>query len=69
MKMKNKTYDALKFLVTVFAPALMTLVGGLGAAGLVADTDVIVTVIGLVTAFVGSLIGLSSKQYKSNKEG
>lgn len=66
MKMTNKTYDVLKFLVTVFAPALMTLVGGLGAAGLVADTDVIVTVIGLITAFIGTLIGVSSKNY--NKE-
>lgn len=63
MKMTNKTYDVLKFLVTVFAPALMTLVGGVGAAGLVADTDVIVTVIGLITAFVGTLIGVSSKNY------
>lgn len=66
MKMTNKTYDVLKFLVTVFAPALMTLVGGLGAAGLVADTDIIVTVIGLITAFIGTLIGVSSKNY--NKE-
>jgi F420-0:gamma-glutamyl ligase-like protein len=63
MKMTNKTYDTLKFLVTVFAPALTALIAGLGLAGLIPNSEVIVTVIGLVTVFVGRLIGISSENY------
>jgi VIT1/CCC1 family predicted Fe2+/Mn2+ transporter len=63
MKMTNETYDTLKFLVTVFAPALTALIAGLGLAGLIPNSEVIVTVIGLVTVFVGRLIGISSENY------
>lgn len=66
MKLSNKTYDVLKYLVTIFAPALMTLIAGFGSAGMLDDAQVYVTVIGLVTAFVGTLIGVSSHNY--NKE-
>lgn len=66
MKFSNQVYDTLKYLVTIFSPALMTLVAGFGAAGMLDDAQVYVTVIGLVTAFVGTLIGVSSHNY--NKE-
>ena len=66
MKLSNKTYDVLKYLVTIFAPALMTLVAGFGAAGMLDDAQVYVTVIGLVTAFVGTLIGVSSHNYNKD---
>jgi hypothetical protein len=49
--------------VTVFAPALTALIAGLGLAGLIPNSEVIVTVIGLVTVFVGRLIGISSENY------
>ena len=68
MKLSNKAYDILKWLVIVFAPALMTLVAGLGATGLIANTDVIVTVIGLVATFVGGLIGVSTRNYNKEEE-
>lgn len=66
MKLSNKTYDFLKYLVTIFAPALMTLTAGFGATGLLANTETIVTVIGLIATFIGGLIGVSSHNY--NKE-
>ena len=66
MKFSNQVYDVLKYLVTIFSPALMTLIAGFGAAGMLDDAQVYVTVIGLVTAFVGTLIGVSSHNY--NKE-
>ena len=68
MKLSNKTYDFLKYLVTIFAPALMTLIAGLGTADLMANATTYVTVIGLVTAFVGALIGVSSNQYHKEDE-
>ncbi|HFI0687012.1 TPA: phage holin [Streptococcus suis] len=63
MKLSNKTYDFLKYLVTIFAPALMTLIAGFGATGLLANTETIVTVIGLFATFIGALIGVSSHNY------
>lgn len=69
MKMKNQTYDTIKWIVQVFAPGLMGLIAGFGSLGLIGNTETIVAVIGLVTAFVGSLIGISSVNYnKQNKE-
>lgn len=69
MKFSNQVYDTLKYLVTIFAPALMTLVAGLGASGMINGAEAYVTVIGLVATFIGALIGVSSHQYNKNKEG
>lgn len=65
MKLSNKQYDIIKFILFTVAPALTTLIGGLG---MLYEFDVtkIVTIIGLVSAFVGAITGLSSNQY--NKE-
>ena len=66
MKLSNKTYDFLKYLVTIFFFVLMTLIAGFGATGLLANTETIVTAIGLIATFIGGLIGVSSHNY--NKE-
>lgn len=63
MKLSNKTYDFLKYLTTIFAPALTALIAGLGTLGLFPSATVVVAVIGLVATFVGQLINSSSKQY------
>ena len=68
MKFSNQVYDVLKYLVTIFSPALMTLIAGFGSAGMLDNATAYVTVIGLVTAFIGSLINVSSKQYKHREE-
>lgn len=62
MKLSNKTYDKLKWLLLVFEPALVTLISGLGVA-LKWDTKLIVTIIGLVSVFLGSITGISSLNY------
>lgn len=67
MKMSNKVYDALKWLLLVFEPALVTLISGLGLA-LKWDTELIVTIIGLISVFVGSITGISSLNYKKESE-
>lgn len=58
----NNVYNVLKWIVITFMPAAMTLVAGLGIY-LDFDTTVIVGIMGLVTTFVGTLIGLSSMNY------
>ena len=63
MKLNNKIYDVLKWLVIVVSPALCALITGLGLLyGF--QTEVIVGTITLVTAFVGTVIGISSVNYK-----
>ena len=63
MKLSNKAYDTLKWVLFVFEPALVTLIAGLGVA-LDWDSSLIVTLIGLVSTFLGSITGLSNAKYK-----
>lgn len=67
MKLTNNQYDIIKFILFTVAPALTTLIGGLG---MLYDFDVtkIVTLIGIVSAFVGTITGLSSNQYNKEDE-
>ncbi len=67
MKLTNKQYDIIKFILFTVVPALTTLIGGLG---MLYEFDVtqIVTLIGLVSAFVGAVTGLSSSQYNKDNE-
>ena len=63
----NKIYDLLKWIVLIFVPALITFISGLGVLfGF--DSTIIVGVIGLVATFIGSLIGVSTKNYYKEKE-
>lgn len=66
MKLNDNVYNILKWVVMIFAPALITLVSGLGVA-LGFDTTVATAVIGLVAAFIGSLIGVSTVNYNKAK--
>lgn len=61
--MENKTYDKLKWIVITFLPALTTLVAGLGAALKWEGTELAVVILGLFTTFLGTLLGISSKNY------
>lgn len=67
MYFNGKTYDFLKFVAMIFAPALATLVGTIGVAlGFPEATGVIVTIITAFGTFIGSLVGLSSTNYRNN---
>lgn len=62
MKISNKLYDILKWIVITVSPALIAFITGLGALyGF--PTEIITGTIALVTAFVGALIGVSSIAY------
>ncbi|MDH6364637.1 hypothetical protein M2139_001624 [Enterococcus sp. PF1-24] len=66
MKLNNKTYDRLKFVVTIFLPALITLITTLGSAFAWELTQLIVVTLGAITTFLGTLLGISTNNY--NKE-
>ena len=65
-KMKNATYDTIKYFLFVFEPALVTLISGLGVA-LNLDTELVVTIIGLLTTFVGAITQISNNNYNKEK--
>lgn len=66
MKLTNKTYDRIKFLVQIVAPALIVLIAGLGDLyGF--DTQNIIGLITLIVTFTGSVLGISNLQYKKGE--
>ena len=66
MQMSDKTYDNMKWIVWAVLPALATLIGSLGVTLGWANTDVYVTIITAITAFLGTVTGVSNRNY--NKE-
>lgn len=67
MKLPDKIYNTLKWLVIIVSPALATLITGLGLLyGF--QTEIIVGTITLVTAFIGTVIGISTATYNKSKE-
>lgn len=66
MKLSNKTYDVLKWLVWVFLPALGVFVGVLGQSFGWANTDTALTILTAFTAFLGAITGVSNREF--NKE-
>ena len=67
MKLSNKTYDALKWIVTKLIPALIIAIAGL-AVYLKFDATIICGVIGIIGTFIGNLIGVSTKNYYKEQE-
>lgn len=66
MKLKNKTYDNLKWVLLILTPAvelLITTLGGLYNF----DTKLINGTISAIATFLGALIGVSSSNYNKNK--
>ncbi len=68
MKLNNSTYDIIKWVVSIVLPALAVLVGVLGKIYGVEQTDLAVTTITAVTAFLGTIMQVSNTNYKMNGE-
>lgn len=63
MKLTNKQYDVAKRAITVWAPATITLITGLGSLYRV-DVTAVAGTLALVTTFAGTVLGVSSKNYR-----
>lgn len=66
MKLTNKTYDILKWIAQILLPALGTLYFALASIWGFPYAEQIVGTITAVDAFLGVLLGISTKNY--NKE-
>jgi len=60
----NRTYDLLQWVVRVLLPAVATLVASLGLALEWNGSVLVVAILGAVTFFLGSILGISSKRYE-----
>ena len=70
MKLSNKTYDILKWIAQILLPALGTLYFALAQIWHFPLAEEIVGTITAVDAFLGVLLGISTKNYyKENEDG
>lgn len=67
MKLKDTTYDFLKWLAIYFIPSLETFVLTVGTALNWAQTNIVGIIIGACGVFIAGCIGYSVKAYNSEK--
>ena len=66
MKLSNKVYDVLKWVVLIFLPAAGVFYAALDGAFGWGYTETVTTVLAALAAFLGALIGVSSAEYKKD---
>lgn len=66
MKLSNKTYDIMKWVVQLLIPALITLYGVIGSTLKIPYTQETLTIAGAVDVFLGTILKISTDNY--NKE-
>lgn len=66
--LSNKTYDILKYVVTIVLPALTTLWLTIASIWNIPLGEPIGATMGAITVFLGALIGISSKNYNNSND-
>lgn len=66
MKLSNKVYDILKWILFIFVPAFNVLLGTLGTIyGF--ETETIILTIDAIALFLGTIVGISNYNYKKGE--
>lgn len=68
MKLSNSLYDKLKWVAQILIPAIITLYGTVALALGLPYTDIVVTILGAVDAFLGTILGISTANYNSEQD-
>jgi hypothetical protein len=63
MKFSEKTYDILKWIAQIFLPAFTTFLGVVLKCFNCPYTDIIITILVAFDTFLGTILGISSKNY------
>lgn len=66
--MSNRTYDILKFIAQILLPALGTLYFALASIWNLPYGEQVVGTISAVDAFLGALLGISTKKYNEGEK-
>ena len=61
----NKVYDVLKWICTVFLPALITLYGVIANACDIPHTETVLTITVAFNTFLGTILGISNINYRA----
>lgn len=70
MKLSNKIYNILKWLVMIVSPALCTMITTIAMLwGWNIPTEAIVGTITAITTFIGVIIGISTINYNNSEGG
>lgn len=64
MKLSNKAYDTMKYLAQVFIPALTVFAGVVLQCFNYDHTDIVITIMTAFDTFLGSILMISSSNYK-----
>ena len=67
MKLSNRTYDILKWVLVIFIPAFIVLISKLGGIYHF-DTDTIIETISALAAFFGVILGISTYNFRADKQ-
>ena len=68
MKIPDRVYDALKWIVLVCIPALTTAYVGLDAVFGWGYADIVAKVSAIVCTLIGALIGISTAEYNKGRQ-
>ena len=68
MKMSNKVYDVLVWISSVVLPFFITMIGTILNALKIANTDVILIILGAVSTCLGGILRKSNIDYKKKLE-
>ena len=66
MKLSNRVYDILKWVLVIFIPALIVLISRLGGIYHF-ESDTIIETIGAFATFFGVILGISTINYRATK--
>lgn len=66
MRLNNKVYDFLKWLCLICLPAFSVFYAALDSAFGWGNVQLVTTIVAAVGAFIGSLIGVSTAEYKKD---
>lgn len=69
MRLSNKVYDNLKWIVMIFVPAFISLVATVGQVLNGTWVVPVVTILTALNTFLGTILGLSSATYTGGNDG
>lgn len=69
MKISNKTYDVIKWIVTIVLPAIITLYSALASIWGFPYAEQIVPTLAAIEVFLGVIMGISTHNYNKTCDG
>lgn len=69
MRISDKTYDLMKWLVMIVIPAAITFFGVIAQVVDIPHSEAVITIATAGDTFLGTILGISSATYKAEQTG